>query len=251
MEARREGGGIIHHLPPGCPGVGRNTGKIGLNMPPRHNMPASWYREDCRDCPRLSRHLEQVREAHGDYFCKPVPPFGAPDAELLIVGLAPGKHGANRTGRPFTGDGAGELLYPTLHRFGLCSAEQSRGPSDGLELTGCRITNAVKCLPPANKPTSEEITNCKHYLAAELAAPGLRAVLAIGGIAHRAILRALGLVCAHYSFGHNRRHELPNGLMLIDSYHCSSYNVRTGRLTEAMFEQVFERIARLQIGSSP
>ncbi len=215
------------------------------------NPPAAWYRENCRDCPRLSRFLDQVKRAHGDYRCKPVPPFGAPRAELLIVGLAPGMHGANATGRPFTGDHAGGLLYRTLHRFGFSSAAQSRHLDDGLVLHNCRITNAVKCLPPANKPRSDEVANCNHYLAAELAEPHLKLVLALGGLAHRAVVRALGLVMNRYPFAHNASHDLgndldtgfDNGLILVDSYHCSRYNTNTKRLTEAMFERVFEQIA--------
>ena len=205
--------------------------------------PAAWYRENCRACPRLSAFLAEVKRAHGDYRCKPVPPSGAMDAELLIVGLAPGKHGANATGRPFTGDHAGVLLYQTLHRFGFSSAPQSRHLEDGLVLHNCRITNAVKCLPPANKPRGDEIANCNHYLAAELAAPNLKLVLALGGLAHRAILRARRLVLCRHPFAHNAAHHLDNGLVLIDSYHCSRYNTNTRRLTEAMFHQVFEQIA--------
>ncbi len=212
--------------------------------------PPAWYRENCRDCPRLSRFLRQVKRAHGNYRCKPVPPSGAAHAELLIVGLAPGKHGANATGRPFTGDHAGVLLYQTLHRFGFSSAPQSRHLDDGLVLHNCRITNAVKCLPPANKPSGEEVANCNRYLAAELAEPHLKLVLALGGLAHRAVLRALGLVLNRYPFAHNAGHRLDNGLLLIDSYHCSRYNTNTRRLTEAMFEKVFEQIAGRLGGSA-
>ncbi len=207
------------------------------------NLPRTWYRENCRDCPRLGRHLERVKRAHGNYFCKPVPPVGALDARLLIVGLAPGKHGANATGRPFTGDAAGVLLYQTLHRFGLSSAPRSRHREDGLALRDCRITNAVKCLPPDNKPLGGEVAACNRYLAAELAEPNLRVILALGHLAHRAILRALGLVLRRHPFAHNARHGLDNGLVLIDSYHCSRYNTQTRRLTEAMFRRVFTRIA--------
>ena len=208
------------------------------------NMPVAWYRENCRACPRLSRFLDHVKQAHGDYLCKPVPPYGAADAELLIVGLAPGKHGANATGRPFTGDHAGLLLYRTLHRFGFSSAPESHHRDDRLALHNCRITNAVKCLPPENKPRGDEVANCNRYLKAELAEPHLKLILALGGLAHRAILRSFGLTASHYPFGHNARHRLDNGLLLIDSYHCSRYNTQTRRLTEAMFERVFEQIAR-------
>ncbi len=221
--------------------------EIVLTMTARFNsdhLPSAWYRENCRKCARLSRFLDQVKRAHGEYRCKPVAPSGALDAQLLIVGLAPGLHGANATGRPFTGDHAGILLYRTLHRFGFSSAPQSRHLADGLTLHNCRITNAVKCLPPQNKPRGDEVANCNRYLAAELAEPNLRLVLALGQLAHRAILRALGLVLCRHPFVHNARHALDNGLTLIDSYHCSRYNTNTRRLTEAMFQQVFEQVVR-------
>jgi len=212
------------------------------------NLPAAWYRRDCRACPRLSRFLHRVKRAHGDYHCKPVAPYGARRAELLVVGLAPGKHGANATGRPFTGDHAGVLLYRTLHRFGFCSTPHSHRRGDGLQLYNCRITNAVKCLPPANRPSADEVARCNRYLAAELADPHPRLVLALGHLAHRAVLRALGLTAGRYPFAHNARHALDNGLALVDSYHCSRYNTNTGRLTEAMFDQVFGQIAT-QLGA--
>ena len=218
---------------------GRYEQMAGMNARP----PRTWYREECRACPRLSRFLAEVKHAHSGYRCKPVPPWGARHAELLIVGLAPGKHGANATGRPFTGDHAGVLLYRTLHRFGFSSAPQSRHRQDGLVLHNCRITNAVKCLPPANKPRTDEVANCNPYLAAELAEPNLKLILALGGLAHRAVLRALGLVLCRHPFAHNASHQLADGLMLIDSYHCSRYNLNTRRLTEGMFHRVFEQIA--------
>lgn len=208
------------------------------------NIPAAWYRENCRDCPRLSRFLTEVKRVHRDYHCKPVAPSGALDAELLIVGLAPGMHGANASGRPFTGDHAGILLYQTLHQFGFCSASESRALDDGLVLHNCRITNAVKCLPPQNKPRGDEVANCNHYLAAELAQPNLKLVLALGHLAHRAVARALGLVLSRYPFAHNAAHVLDDRLVLIDSYHCSRYNTNTKRLTEAMFHRVFANIVR-------
>jgi uracil-DNA glycosylase family 4 len=184
-----------------------------------------------------------VASEHPDYHAAPVAPFGAADARLLIVGLAPGMHGANRTGRPFTGDHAGILLYRTLHRFGFATAEHAIAPGDGLELIGCRITNAVKCVPPQNKPEPAEIRDCNRYLAAELA--GLEAgsaILALGTIAHRAVLMGFALPAAQYAFGHGAVHALPNGHTLFDSYHCSRYNTQTNRLTPAMFEAVFARI---------
>jgi len=207
----------------------------------------------CRRCPRLAAFLDEVKSAHPDYFCQPVPAFGDPDARLLIVGLAPGKHGANATGRPFTGDFAGILLYQTLHRFGYASRAESVSADDGLVLTGCRITNAVKCLPPQNKPATEEIRRCNDFLGRELASlPQGAVVLALGGIAHNAVLRALGMKLSQTRFGHNRLHPLPHGLHLLDSYHCSRYNTQTRRLTPAMFEEVFHRAGELlSRGPSP
>ncbi|HWU83210.1 MAG TPA: uracil-DNA glycosylase [Methylophilaceae bacterium] len=197
----------------------------------------------CRRCDRLASFLDGVRSSHPDYYARPVPPFGDAHPRLLIVGLAPGMHGANRTGRPFTGDYAGVLLYETLHKFGYASRPQSVSVDDGLLLMGCRISNAVKCLPPENKPTGGEINTCNRYLAAELAAlPSTTVVLALGNIAHQAVLKALGLKVGAYKFGHASRHALPGGMVLYDSYHCSRYNTQTRRLTEAMFHQVFESI---------
>lgn len=198
---------------------------------------------DCRRCPRLSVFLDEVKVQHPNYYARPVPPFGDPSPRLLIVGLAPGMHGANRTGRPFTGDYAGVLLYQTLHQYGYASAPTSIALGDGLELSGCRITNAVKCLPPANKPEGCEVTQCNGYLAAEIAdLPPEAAILALGNVAHGAVLKALGLKLSGYRFGHNERHVLPDGRVLYDSYHCSRYNTQTKRLTEATFHAVFARI---------
>jgi len=196
----------------------------------------------CRRCPRLAAHLDGVRAAHPDYHAAPVAPFGDPGARLLIVGLAPGMHGANATGRPFTGDHAGILLYETLHRFGLSDRPRSLAVDDGLRLLNCRITNAVKCLPPENKPTTAEVRSCNAFLAAELAQlqPG-SVLLALGRVAHGAVLRALGLPQIGFGFAHGAEHGLPGGRTLIDSYHCSRYNTQTGRLTAAMFQAVFER----------
>jgi uracil-DNA glycosylase family 4 len=199
----------------------------------------------CRRCPRLAAFLDAVKLRHGGYHCLPIAPFGDARAKLLIVGLAPGMHGANRSGRPFTGDHAGIILYATLHRFGLSSAAQSTGLEDGLTLRGVRITNAVKCLPPANKPTPREIRNCNVYLRDELAAGQVRAVLALGTIAHCAVLHALGMRKAAHRFAHGAEHSLDAGRTLIDSYHCSRYNTQTRRLTAPMFEAVVERAAGL------
>jgi uracil-DNA glycosylase family 4 len=200
----------------------------------------------CKLCPRLAAHLARMRESHPDYHNAPVPPFGAARARLLIVGLAPGAHGANATGRPFTGDHAGLLLYAALHAQGLAARPVSRAPGDGLRLHGCRITNAVKCLPPANKPSTEEVDTCNRYLAAELdCAPEVRAILALGTIAHRAVLRAVGLRLGQYGFAHGAVHRLPDGRALIDSYHCSRYNTQTRRLTPDMFAAVLRRASEL------
>ena len=196
----------------------------------------------CVDCPRLASHLAHVRERYAGYFARPVPPFGDPRARLLIVGLAPGMHGANRSGRPFTGDHAGILLYQTLHKFGYASRPESVSADDGLVLTNCRITNAVKCLPPENKPTSEEVNVCNRFLQTELA--GLASgsvILALGNIAHKSVVKALGLRQADHVFAHNAKHPLSNDMHLLDSYHCSRYNTQTKRLTTAMFEQVFRQ----------
>jgi uracil-DNA glycosylase family 4 len=202
----------------------------------------------CRRCPRLAAFLDAVRIAEPEYYCRPVPPFGDPQARLLIVGLAPGMHGANRSGRPFTGDHAGILLYATLHKFGMATAPVSVSVRDGLELPGARITNAVKCLPPANKPLPVEIKECNGYLRAELAqSPNVRAILALGTIAHAAVLRALGLAPAQFPFAHGAEHALSAGRTLLDSYHCSRYNTQTRRLTPEMFEAVVQRSRELAL----
>ncbi len=206
---------------------------------------------DCVRCPRLAEHLASIRAERPDYHARPVPPFGDPAARLLIVGLGPGMHGANRTGRPFTGDFAGILLYQTLYRQGFGSLPESVSAGDALVLYDCRITNAVKCLPPENKPTTAEVRACTRYLAAELGAlPEGAVVLALGQIAHNAVLRALGLKQAAWRFGHGAEHQLPSGLRLLDSYHCSRYNTQTRRLTEAMFDSVVAR-CRALIGDGP
>jgi uracil-DNA glycosylase family 4 len=196
----------------------------------------------CRRCPRLAAFLDAVRKEEPQYYCLPVPPFGDPQAKLLIVGLAPGKHGANRSGRPFTGDHAGILLYATLHKFGMATAPGSVSVDDGLVLEQARITNAVKCLPPANKPLPAEIRQCNDYLRAELEqSRSVRAVLALGTIAHAAVLRACDLPPARYRFAHGAEHRLSTDRILLDSYHCSRYNTQTRRLTADMFEAVVRR----------
>lgn len=200
---------------------------------------AAAYDRECRRCPRLARHLAAVRAEHPGYHCRPVPPFGDAAARLVVVGLAPGKHGANATGRPFTGDHAGILLYATLHRYGFASQPEGAAAGDGMRLRDCRITNAVKCLPPGNKPQPAEVHTCNAFLAAELTRlPRHGALLALGRVAHTAVLRALQLPAARYPFTHGARHDVGSGRMLIDSYHCSRYNTNTRRLTAEMFDQV-------------
>jgi uracil-DNA glycosylase family 4 len=184
------------------------------------------------------------RLAHPDWFNAPVPSFGDPEPALLIVGLAPGLRGANRTGRPFTGDFAGDLLYRSLLKSGFAVGRYDAHPEDGLELRRARITNAVRCVPPQNKPEAAEIAACRPFLLAELAAwPSVKAILALGAIAHYAVLAAKGLRRAGYPFAHGAIHALPDGIVLADSYHCSRLNTNTGRLTEAMFETVITALA--------
>jgi uracil-DNA glycosylase family 4 len=200
----------------------------------------------CTDCPRLAKFLAAGREEYPDYYCAPVAPFGDPKARLIIVGLAPGFHGANATGRPFTGDHAGLLLYRTLHRTGFANQPTSTSRDDSLRLNDCRISNAVKCVPPQNKPLPAEIATCNRYLAAELqSVPKTTVLLALGLIAHAAALKALGLKPSTAKFAHAAEHDLPGGHTLIDSYHCSRYNTQTRRLTEDMFVKVFVRAKEL------
>ena len=198
---------------------------------------------DCPLCPRLVEFRTANRAAFPAFHNAPVSSFGPLDARLLIVGLAPGLKGANQTSRPFTGDYAGALLYPTLLRFGFAEGTYGARADDGLTLTDCRITNAVRCVPPANKPVGAEIKACRPFLMAELTAmPRLTTVLALGVVAHNAVLAALGHRQNHCKFTHGALHSLPNGLTFADSYHCSRYNTNTGRLTEAMFCEVFENL---------
>jgi uracil-DNA glycosylase family 4 len=200
---------------------------------------------DCPLCPRLAAFRADNRKAYPDFHNAPVASFGPLDAELLIVGLAPGLKGANRTGRPFTGDYAGDLLYRTLTACGLAAGSYDRRPDDGLRLIGCRVTNAVRCVPPANKPTPAETNTCRQFLAAEIAAlPRLRLILALGRVAHDSVVRAAGGRPSRFPFAHAAMHDLPNGRRLIDSYHCSRYNTQTGVLTAAMFEAVIAEARR-------
>ena len=198
---------------------------------------------DCDRCPRLVAFREDHRAAQPDWHNAPVSSFGGLDARLLIVGLAPGLRGANRTGRPFTGDFAGDLLYATLGKFGFARGAYGASTSDGLALHDCRITNAVRCVPPQNRPKGAEITACRSFLAAEIAAMSrLRAILALGLVAHGAVLKALGLRAGACRFAHGAVHRLDDGRRLVDSYHCSRLNTNTGRLTPAMFANVFAQI---------
>ncbi len=201
---------------------------------------------DCRACKRLDGFLSKVKHKHPDYHARPVAPFGDKNAQLLIVGLAPGMHGANATGRPFTGDYAGLLLYEALFDFGYSNQKVSESLGDGLKLNNCRITNAVKCLPPQNKPTGPEINQCNHFLLEEIKTlPDKAVIMVLGGIAHNAVLKAYGLKLSITKFGHNKQFQLPDGRMLVSSYHCSRYNVQTKRLTREMFADVFITIGAL------
>lgn len=209
-------------------------------------MEKTTFNQDCQNCARLVCFLDTVKQRYPDYHAKPVAPFGDANARLLIVGLAPGMHGANATGRPFTGDYAGIVLYQTLYEYGYSNRPHAQSLQDDLELTDCRITNAVKCLPPQNKPNGAEINLCNTYLAAELSLlPAQAVVLALGTVAHQAVLKALALKIKAHPFAHNAIHHLPDGRYLVDSYHSSRYNIQTKRLTQAMFNEVFNSIGSL------
>ena len=217
-------------------------------------LPATEPPHDCPLCPRLVAFREELRVEHPGWWNAPVPAWGDPRAWLAVVGLAPGKHGANRTGRPFTGDFAGELLFATLLRHGLATGAYRADPADGLTLTGSVIVNSVRCLPPENKPTPAEIRTCRPFLEMPLAAlPQVRVLVALGKIAHDSAARALGLKPSAAKFGHLAEHRLADGRVLIDSYHCSRYNQNTGKLTAAMFDAVFVRALALnaELGNAP
>ncbi|MGK6320828.1 uracil-DNA glycosylase [Sphingomonas sp. DT-204] len=202
---------------------------------------------DCPRCPRLAALREALRTEHPGWWNAPVPAFGDPEGWLGIIGLAPGKHGANRTGRPFTGDYAGELLFGTLAKFGLAAGRYEGRPDDSLRLTGAIILNSVKCLPPENKPTPEEVRTCRPFLDGQVAAlPRLRVFVALGQIAHQSAVKVLGGKLPKARFAHRAEHRMPDGRILIDSYHCSRYNQNTGRLTVEMFEAVFARAVELE-----
>ncbi|PPR09694.1 MAG: hypothetical protein CFH41_02400 [Alphaproteobacteria bacterium MarineAlpha11_Bin1] len=198
---------------------------------------------DCNLCPRLVEFRRKNQIIWPEWHNRPVPSFGSLNARLLIVGLAPGLKGANRTGRPFTGDYAGDLLFQTLKKFGFAAGKYDKRPDDGLQLKDCRIANGVRCLPPENKPIGSEVNNCRPFLVSEIQnMKNLKVILALGGIAHNTLLSTLGERRAAFRFSHSAFHSLRNGITLADSYHCSRYNTNTGRLTEAMFEDVFEKI---------
>lgn len=206
----------------------------------------NYFDLNCRQCPRLATFLDEVKEKHPDYHARPVPPFGVDDPKLLIVGLAPGMHGANATGRPFTGDHAGILLYKALYQYGFSNQASATRADDGLELIRCRISNAVKCLPPANKPTGEEINICNQFLSSELKTLSSGTVImALGLVAHKAVIKARNLKQKDYPFGHGQVSALGDEQWLIDSYHCSRYNTQTRRLTEEMFYDIFDKILEL------
>jgi uracil-DNA glycosylase len=203
----------------------------------------------CTLCPRLVAFRNLNRAKAPDWYNGAVPSFGAPEARLLIVGLAPGLNGANRTGRPFTGDYAGDLLYSTLLKFGFARGEYAARPDDGLQLVDCIISNAVRCVPPENKPTPEEAATCRSFLKARIAAlPNVQAVVALGRVAHDSTLAALECRKVLVPFAHGSRHALPNGLQLFDSFHCSRYNTNTGRLTPEMFHAVFAAVRAMLPG---
>jgi len=207
--------------------------------------PARLPGHDCPVCPRLVAFRQANRTAEPGWHNAPVPSFGAQDARLLIVGLAPGLKGANRTGRPFTGDYAGDLLYATLKKFNFAAGDYGRSPDDGFRLIDCRITNAVRCVPPENKPTPAEIAACRPFLVEEIASlPRLKAILALGSIAHASVVKTLGERLALRPFKHGSLHALEGGLLLADSYHCSRYNTNTGRLTTEMFEAAVAELRR-------
>ena len=212
-------------------------------------LPTTEPPRDCPRCPRLVAFREALRVEHPDWWNAPVPAFGDPQAWLAIIGLAPGKHGANRTGRPFTGDGAGPLLFHTLSRFGLAAGTYQARPDDDFHLTGAIIVNSVRCLPPENKPTPEEVRTCRPFAEAQVAAlPNARVFVALGQIAHQSAVKILGGKLPKCRFAHLAEHRMPDGRILIDSYHCSRYNQNTGRLTPAMFEAVFARAVALRNG---
>lgn len=235
--------------PAGRPKIPRGRGvnaDLFTGGRPAKGKRTEYYDPDCTQCPRLAEFLAEGHHLHPDYFSRPVPSFGAAAPRILIVGLAPGMHGANRTGRPFTGDYAGILLYETLHELDLATRSESISADDALELRNTRIINAVKCVPPENKPLPDEIRRCNAYLKTEIATlKSVRVVFALGRVAHDAALMALDLKRSQYLFGHGREHALEGSRYLVDSYHCSRYNTSTGVLTAQMFRKVVARACEL------
>ena len=222
----------------------KRAGAPAVRPPPGKRTDA--YDPGCTRCPRLAEFLAETHERYPDYWARPVPSFGPPDAKVLFVGLAPGMHGANRTGRPFTGDYAGILLYETLYELGLASGSESVAMDDGLKLLNARIANAVKCVPPQNKPLPDEIRTCNAYLQVELRElRRVKVIVALGRVAHDAVLIALGLRRSQFPFGHGNEHSLDGAKYLVDSYHCSRYNTSTKVLTEPMFKKVVARACEL------
>ena len=220
---------------------------MSLTSPIVSPVPGAEPGRDCPLCPRLVAFRQACRAEHPDWWNGPVSAFGDPAARIILVGLAPGKQGANRTGRPFTGDYAGDLLFATLDKFGLSRGSYAGRVDDGLALVDCAILNSVKCLPPQNKPLPDEIATCRQFLDAGVAAmPQARVFIALGQIAHQSAVKVLGGRPGHARFGHLAEHAMPGGRTLIDSYHCSRYNTNTGRLTTAMFEAVFVRAVALR-----
>jgi len=206
-------------------------------------LPVKVFDPDCTACKRLDAFLCDIKNKYPSYHAAPVASFGDKNAQVLIVGLAPGMHGANKTGRPFTGDTSGLLLYQTLFDFGFSNQSNSESLDDGLELINCRISNAVKCLPPQNKPMAAEINQCNHFLTEEIALlEGNAVIMVLGSIAHQAVLKSYGLKLSAAKFGHNKTYQLPDGKILLSSYHCSRYNIQTKRLTRKMFADVFDTI---------
>ncbi|MGR9105584.1 MAG: uracil-DNA glycosylase [Gammaproteobacteria bacterium] len=213
-----------------------------------HREKPALFDPACRRCPRLVAYRTEIGARYPDSFSAPVPAFGVPRPHLLIVGLAPGLQGANRSGRPFTGDFAGMILYRTLHEFGFSNRPDSFARDDGLELKACRITNAVQCLPPRNRPLASEVHRCNSFLRTEIEGLDKRGIiLALGHLAHSAVLKALDRTSKDFEFAHHRVHNLKDGRMLVDSYHCSRYNLQTRRLTRAMFNDVFRTIRTLNV----
>lgn len=212
----------------------------------RQQTPIAEPPADCSLCPRLTAFRRANQDVNPSWFNGAVPSFGEKSAALLIVGLAPGLKGANRTGRPFTGDYAGDLLYPTLVKFGFGQGDYQASADDGFTLNNCMITNAVRCVPPQNKPIGAEINNCRPFFAERMKSlPNLKVIISLGRIAHDQVIRTIGGKLAQFKFAHNTAHTLPEGQIMLNSYHCSRYNTNTGRLTAEMFEDVFEKATEI------